>query len=149
MNSKILSYIVTSIPLLPLLIMAYFTYTSFNHKEVTPIDVEKVNNCLDMPLDKVTVWLNVKNFEKAVERSSWMKVGATPFSSSIKIEPNDDMLYKRNANTTMVKRLISVAEHSGIEIDGEAIILPTKDKRVLVPTWIVYALATDGCFNEL
>ena len=148
--SKILSYIVSySILALPLIITGVFTFTNYNHTEAKPVDIEKVNNCLDMPLDKVTIWINVNHFEDAVEKSSWAKVGVTPFSSSIKIEPKELTLYKTNVDLTMVTKLISVAEHSGIKIDGDAIILPTKNKRVLVPTWIIYALAADNCFKEL
>lgn len=150
MSSKIVGRILAhTILALPLIIIAVVTYTVYNPTEVTPLDVERVNDCLDMPLDKVTIWLNAKDFEKAVEKSTWAKVGSTLFSSSIKIEAKDPSLYVINVGLDRVKRLISIAEHSGITMDGDAITLPTKDKRVLVPTWIVYALAADNCFNDL
>ncbi|MBQ8367029.1 MAG: hypothetical protein IJX40_06530 [Alistipes sp.] len=116
----------------------------------TAQDVNIVNNHLDMPLDKVTIWLKEDIFEEAINKSTWAKIEATPFSSAIKIGPRGNIYdYKSNIDVDAIHKLIDVSLEYEIEMDSNSLLLPTDNHMVLVPTWIVYNLAKDGCFKNL
>ena len=130
-----------------LLIMCIGGYFCFRATKVTKQDVNTVNSHLDMPLDKATIWLKEKDFKDAVEKSDWANVEHDGFSS-IKIGPKGDVnTYKLNVDLDDVRILADISEVHKFEVDDNYVSLPTDGDFVLVPTWIVYKLAQDHCFE--
>ncbi len=57
---------------------------------------------------------------------------------------------KRQEREAQCQRfLFTGGEEPRLAKGGEALVLPVKEDRVLVPTWVVYALAEDGCFDAI
>ncbi len=131
-----------------LLVMCIGAYFCTRATKVTTQDVDTVNRHLNMPLDKATIWLKEDIFETAVNKSNWAKVELSPFSSAIKIGPKGDVnTYKFNVDLDDVRILADISEEHKFEIDDNYVLLPTDNNTVLVPTWIVYKLAEDNCFE--
>lgn len=145
-SKNLVSYAILA---LPLLLIAFFTYRSYNGPRASSLDIEKVNNSLDMPLDKVAIWLDKDAFEDAVDSAKWARKPFSLSSREVRVEPTDVNEFVRRVNPKRVMRLMKAAKDCGIKMDGEALVLPVKEDRVLVPTWVVYALAEDGYFDTI
>lgn len=145
-SKNLVSYAILS---LPLLLIAFFTYRSYNGSRASSLDIDKVNNSLDMPLDKVAIWLDEDIFAKAVGSAEWARKPFSLSSREVRVEPTDVNGFVKRVNPKRVMRLTKASKDCGIKMDGEALVLPVKEDRVLVPTWVVYALAEDGCFDAI